>query len=384
MSGPTKVLYISQGVDLGGGEKGLFYFIERLNKERFEPLLLCPKSGPLARELQKIGVRSVISPFGVAKKILGFSPLISIFTVIRFFIIIKREKVGIIHSNCVSGLVFSVIPAKLLKIPLVWSVHGWSSGAGLQGVLINFLVSRVIAVSSAVKNFIGKPGKICPRKLVTLSLGVDLEKFRYLAKTGNIRQEFGINNDALVIGMVARLQEIKGHYYFLLAARQIKKEFPQARFMIVGAKLFSDSPEEGYPQDVKKWIKDFGLENETYRTGFRNDIPDILSALDILVLPSLRESFGLSLVEAMACGVPVVATRCQGPEDIIVDGVCGLLVPVKDATAISNAVSFLLRDKEKREAMALSARKRVEELFNLGLLTRKLESIYDEITREKR
>lgn len=383
MSELKRILYITDLVYLGGGEKGLLYIIEKLDKERYLPIVLCPRQGPLVEELEKRKIKVILTSFGIAKKIWGFFPLFSVATAIKFFKIIKWEDIDLVHANSFTALAFSALPTKLMRIPLIWNDHGWSSGAGIQGLLLNFFVTKILTVSNAIKNFISKPGIIPAEKIKTIFLGVDLKEFSNLNKSNLIRDEFGIKDDLLIIGMIARFQRVKGHYYFFEAAEKIKRRFPKVKFLVVGAKVSSYGHESRIPAEVSAWIKEFALEEDVICTGFRNDIPDILSALGILVLPSLRESFGLILIEAMAAGVPVVATQTEGPGDIIENNVSGILVPVKDSEAISKAVTFLIENKDKAEQIKLKAKRRVEELFNLDVQVKKIESVYEELTYKR-
>lgn len=384
MSKPYKVLYITKLVELGGGEKSLLFTVEKLDKNIFQPTVLCHKRGSLTFELEKRNIKVAIFTFGVAKKLLGFVPIISITSIIKFWNLLIREEIDLVHSNCFSSVVFASIPTKLLKIPLVWTVHGWTSGGGIQGYLINFFVDKILTVSNAVRKFILKSNRIASEKVETVFLGVNLEEYSNINKTDKIGKEFGIDKTSPLIGIIGRFQHVKGHYYFFKAAKNIKKECPQSKFMIVGTRIFDRKSDKGYPEEIKKWTNEFGLENDIIYTGFRSDIPDILSALDVLVLPSLRESFGLVLVEAMAAGIPVLATRCGGPEDIIEDNVSGLLVPVKHSGALSKAVLFLLKNREKTNEMVSIAKKRVKQLFNVDLQTKRIESIYDELISDKK
>jgi len=383
MQKKINILYISELLDMGGGERNLLSIVEKLDKHKFQPLVLCPRSGPLVRELEKRNIKFFIQPFGIAKKFLGFFPIVSLITIIRFGKLMFREKIGLVHANCFSGVVFASIPAKLMGIPLVWSVHGWTSGAGVQGLLINFFVERILVVSNAVRRFLCQSGLILDDKVRTIFLGVDFKVFQDTQKSDIIRQEFAINKDIPLIGMIGRLQAVKGHYYFLQAAQEIKKEFPQAKFLLVGARLFNRKSDEGYPQEIAKWIKEMGLEKDCICTGFRNDIPEILSALNMLVLPSLSESFGLILVEAMAAGVPVIATYSGGPEDIVEPGICGLLVAPKDSSALSKAALSILKNPEKAREMVSSAKKRAQEIFSLDTQVNKIEAVYNQLIHLK-
>ncbi len=381
MDKKIRILYISELVEMGGGEKWLFSIIERLDKKRFLPILLCPKRGPLVFELEKRGVKVVIKPFGLAVKFFGFIPVISPLGIIRFFRVIVSEKIDLIHANCFSAFVFSALPAKILGVPLVWNVHGWTSGGGIQGALINFFAARVITVSSAVKKFIAQSGMISENKIDIISLGVDLERFKGLEEREEMRKKLGIPKGTPLIAIVGRLQAIKGHYYFLKAAELLKKEFPDAKFLIVGARLFGHKKDEGYPEQVERWIKETSFESDIISTGFRGDTLDIIASVDVLVMSSIRESFGLVLAEAMAAGTAVVSTSCAGPEDIVEDKVSGLLVPVKDYKALADAVIFLLNNPDKKEAMIEAAKNRVRQYFSLDKQTEKFETVYSSLIK---
>ena len=158
MDRQTKILYITELVEMGGGERNLLSIIKNLDREKFQPIVLCPCKGSLTIELERRNIPVIISRHGIAKKLLGFIPIISILSIIRLWKILIREKIDIVHAHFLSSVIFSSIPTKLMKIPLVWTVHGWASGRGIQGLLINFFVNRVLTVSHAVERFINQSG----------------------------------------------------------------------------------------------------------------------------------------------------------------------------------------------------------------------------------
>ena len=377
------ILYITELVDIGGGERSLLSLIENLDKTRFRPVLLAPKRGPFTDAVEKLNGKLCLFPFGAAKKIAGAIPLVSLVSISRMWRLLKRENIALVHSNCFIGIVFACIPAKLLGIPLVWTVHGWSSADGIQGTLLNYFIARIITVSSAVKRFITKDGKIPPEKIELVFLGIDLKRYERTDPL-KIKKEFAIAENAPVIGMVGRFQAVKGHPYFIEAAKEIKKEVPGCKFLLVGARLFDRPSDRGYPDEIRRMIVGAELENDVILTGFREDVPDILSSLNVLAFPSLRESFGLVVVEAMAVGVPVVSSRCEGPEDIIEDGITGLFVPTKDSGALSTAIVSLLKDPARARFLASTAKARVTSVFDIKAQAKKIENIYAALTEKKR
>jgi glycosyltransferase involved in cell wall biosynthesis len=379
MSHPRRILYISELVELGGGEKSLLYFLERLDRTRYSPLVLCPEPGSLTDELRRLGVPFRIERFTPVRTLAGVAPLVSVGSILRVARVMRQERSELVHSNGYSGTILASLPARWRRIPLVWTAHGWSSGKGVKGRFLNHFTSKVLAVSNPVKEFLCKPGRFSPGKVETLFLGVDPDQVASARSSTDLRSELGIPLHTPLIGMIARFQAIKGHLVFLRAAARIKAVLPECRFLLVGADVFRLPAERGYTEQVQEWIRELGLEKQVICTGFRTDIPRVLSILDSLALSSYRESFGVTLVEAMAAGVPAVATRCAGPEDIIEHGRSGLLVPVGDDLALSQALLSLLKDPAYARRLADAARQRVRDHFNIELQTRKLERVYDEL-----
>lgn len=371
-----KILYISELADLGGGEQILLSWLEGLDRGKFRPEALCACEGPLTQKLRSMGVPVTVFQFGKTGRLAGFLPYASFACILRFSRLIFSARPELIHSNCFSGLVFSALPAKLLGIPVLWSDHGWTSGEGLQGRLIDIFAAGVTTVSEAVRSFLLGGGAVSPGKVTTVYPGVDIARFQKSGSSVEARGEFSIPAGAFVVGMAARLQEVKGHRLFLQAAAGIRDKYPDTRFLIVGARLFGRSADEGYEAEVAGWIREFGLGASVIMTGYREDMPRLFSCMDALVCASRRESFCLAVAEALSCETPVVATRCGGPEEIIEDGVSGLLVPPADPRAMADAVLRLLENREEAAAMGRAGRARVIGRFSPASAGR-LYGIYD-------
>lgn len=372
---PKKVLYISELADLGGGERSLISLITGLDRRDYAPHLLCAAEGALPETLRRAGVPVSIFPFGTAGRVLGVVPYVSPAGVARFHGLLRSLRPDLVHTNCFSGLLFSALPAELLGIPVVWSDHGWTSGAGLQGMLIDRFCSGIGAVSRPVRDFLLSGGRIPPGKVALLPPSVD---GGYFGRAGSgLRSEFGISPDAPLVGIVGRLQEVKGHRLFLQAAARIRARLPAARFLIVGARLFGRPGDEPYEAAVAGWIKEYGLEGKVVMAGFRGDMPAVYSALDVMVCASRRESFCLAVAEAMSCEVPVVSTRCGGPEEIIENGVSGVLVPPADPEALAKAVLDILADGRASGELGLRGRERVKRLYSPEAVSAALLGLYD-------
>jgi glycosyltransferase involved in cell wall biosynthesis len=370
------ILYISELADMGGGEQILLSWIKGLDRKNFQPAVLCSCEGPLPEKLRAMGVPVTIFPFGGIGRLAGFLPFISLCGVLRFLKLFQSMRPVLIHSNCFSGLIFSALPARILGIPLLWSDHGWAYGGGMQGKFINSFTAGVTAVSETVRGFLLGGGSIAPGKVTVVYPGVDTVRFRKSGESIEVRKEFSIPPGAFTVGLVGRLQEVKGHRLFLQAAAEIKKKYPDARFLIIGARLFDRRADDGYEADLAAWIKEFGLEANVIMTGHREDMPKLFSCLDVMICASRRESFCLAAAEALSCETPLVSTKCGGPEEIIENGVSGLLVPPGNSQAMAAAALRLLENRAEAAAMGRAGRARVAERFSPASASGRLRHIY--------
>ena len=180
--------------------------------------------------------------------------------------------------------------------------------------------------------------------------------------------------------MVSRLANWKGHKYFLEAAALVKRIAPDAKFLITGGPMYYN---KNYKRELIKYAEGLGLNHNVIFSGIRKDIPEIMSTLDIFVLPSINEPFGRAILEAMACGKPVIATNGGGIPEIVKNDETGVLVPLKDADKLAQAIIVLLEDKERAKKMGLAGRKRVERYFSLEKMVEKIETLYDQLTNIK-
>jgi glycosyltransferase involved in cell wall biosynthesis len=206
---------------------------------------------------------------------------------------------------------------------------------------------------------------------------VDVNAVAPAPRDETLRQELKIPRAPKVVTLLARFQEVKGHEYFLRAAREILNFFPDARFLIVGDNAFATAEGDAYQRAMLDMIgNDERLRARVVVAGFRRDIAPILRATDVLVCPSLFETYGMANLEAMACGVPVVSTNVGGPAETIADGETGFLVPPREPEAIAARVCELLANAELRERLGKQARQRVLEKYTLTENVARLEQVY--------
>lgn len=368
---------------LGGGETSLLNHLSKLNKEIFYPIVICPKEGELSDELTKKGIRveySAVNPIRRYGKLVTIYPLRQ---TLKFLNLLRKEKIQLINANGFHAMAVIAPAAKLCGIPLLWTCHGWWPTGRLTGMFINIFVDKIIAVSNFVRNKLETEGYVHPSIIERIPLGIDLTKFGDQKPSDMIRCEFGLNKNTPLIGMIARFQEIKGHHIFVQMAAEICKFHPETRFMMVGAEVFGRASESDYAHKVYEMIRAFRLEANIILTGFRSDIPEILGALDVLVVPSEVETFGMVIFEAMAAGVPVVSCAKGGPEEIIEDSKNGFLILEQNPIRMAQKVLYIVENPHVKKTMGVFGKKTVSRNYRIEDQVKKIESRYIKLLRKQ-
>jgi len=243
--------------------------------------------------------------------------------------------------------------------------------------LHRFIYNRVdtaFAISRVIKNNLIESTPLSEDKIEILHNGIVIDKFNPPnARRTQVRNEFGIDKEEIVIGMLARFSWGKGHEEFLFAAKELVEKYDNSKFMIVGE---PSRGEDEYARKIKALARNYQLADRVIFTGFRADTPDVLSAMDIFAFPSHSEAFGIALVEAMAMGLPCVCSNSDGVLDIAIDGKTSFLFEKQNGEDLKNKLSRLLEDKELRNKFGKNARERVLNNFDIELLTDKVITYY--------
>ena len=228
--------------------------------------------------------------------------------------------------------------------------------------------THIIAVSEGVRQHILAQG-VAPSQVTTVHNGADIARFSPPADLGAAKRAIGFVPDDLIVGVIARLSAEKGHDWFLQSVAPLAREFPRARFLLIG---------EGPLQaELEARAAQLGLAQQTGFAGYQSEIVPWLAAMDALVLPSTaREGFARTLIEAGAMGKPCIASPVGGNDEAIVDGQTGLVVPTNDVSALENAVRRLLANADERAVMGAAARARVETHFSVEAMVEKTEAVY--------
>jgi glycosyltransferase involved in cell wall biosynthesis len=235
-------------------------------------------------------------------------------------------------------------------------------------------VDKIICVSEATKKFSVEKRGISAAKLITIPYGVDLAKYR-LDKNSKKKTDLALKANDIVVGTVARLHPQKGHQYLITAAAEVVERYPNVRFVFVGDGILR--------AELERLVDNLKLKDKILFLGFRHDVDELLHTFDIFVLPSLYEGLPNVVLEAMACGKPVIATAVDGSPEAITDGVSGILVPPKDSDALSKAILHLLENKKMRVEMGKKSRKKVTDYFSLEKQMQQFQILYDHHLQQK-
>jgi len=243
-------------------------------------------------------------------------------------------------------------------------------------------VDRILTITYLMRDLALKTLPVNPDKIHALHYGIAADEL--YAKRGDpkeTRRRFGIPEDAFLIGLVGRLEISKGQEVLLRAFAHIHQKYPQARLLFVG-----DPPPEhsGYDQDLQNLARDLGMAERVHFIGFQAVTPPIFAALDLFVLASRQEAFGLVLLEAMAQGVPIIATRAGGVPEVIENGVNGMLVNPGDAAELAGAIERLTGDAELRGRLGGAGFRVVRERFGIEMHMIALERHFEEVIQTQR
>jgi len=368
-----KIIEVSSDTNIGGAGKCLLTLLENFDYDKFEVKTVLPKNSLLKPHIEKLGIE-VIEVDGIADKSLDFG------AVKELTQIFKREKPDLVHTHASMS---ARIAAKRAGAKIVYTRHSVfppskkiSKGLGkkINGFVNNRLADGIIAVAEAAKENLTDTG-VDEKKITVILNGVDgLER---VGDTEKIRERFGVKNGEKVVSIVARLEDIKGHMYFIEAADEILKTVPNVKFFIAGT--------GSYENTLKEKVKSLGLCENVIFTGFISDVDKLMNITDIQANASYgTEATSLALLEGMSIGIPAVVSDFGGNPGVIKNGKNGLVVPKKNSHALAEGIKKLLTDSECYKKMSDGAVKIFNETFTAKAMTKNTEDLYIKIIGKER
>jgi glycosyltransferase involved in cell wall biosynthesis len=377
----TRVLHVSHSAGLSGAEQALLRVVRPMDRTRFESLVVLPAEGPLCPALTAAGGQTCVLPirWWIPATNWNADYFASQFEGLEtrwqdLAELAVREKIDLIHSNTLVTIE-GALAAMALGIPHVWHSRG-SFGHGFPPVyadnlafyfsVVDDIGGHVACVSKSVLEQTRQYVRRTPCSVI--ADGLDLDDL--VCAQGADLKELDLAGDATLIACIGGIQRRKGQLDLVNAMPLIRREHPGVVLLLCGA--IGDAP---YGAEVQDRIDELGLRSSVRILGFRSDVASIISRCQIVVHPSYSEGFPLAVLESMAAGKPVVATHCGGTEDMIEDGISGVLVRLAAQEELAQAVCKLLTDPDRAQAIGKAARERAQ-LFSASACASRLQDLF--------
>lgn len=377
MTGTRKIRVlqtIRQGL-IGGGETHVLSLVGQLDTTRFHPIVLSFTDGPMIDQLRKMGVEHHVIPSLKAFDLMQWRKVKEL---------LQEEDIDIVHahgSRAASNLFF---PARALKIPLLYTIHGWSFHDDqpfmvkqLRVFSERFLTANMQRnISVSASNFETGKAHFSNFQSTIINNGIDLNRFNPENAAKDIRSELNIPAHHTLVGFIARMTAQKDPLTMIRAFAQVLQQRKDTTLLMVG--------EGELRADMERLVNELGIQEHVIFQPFRQDVPDILQATDIYCLPSLWEGMPIGLLEAMAMKNAVVVTNVDGSREIIQHMKNGCMVEARNTAMLSDTILNLIGGKDLREKLQNAALATVRQNFSVVEMTARVEQLYEEVLQLKR
>lgn len=370
-----KIIEVSSDTNIGGAGKCLLTLLENFDYNKFDVKVILPKNSLLKPHIDKLGTE-VIEVDGIADKSLDAK------AIGKLKKIFKREKPDLVHTHASMS---ARIAARLVGAKVVYTRHSVfppskkiSKGLGkaLNGAINNYLADGIIAVAEAAKDNLTDTG-ISENKIKVILNGVEPLERKSENQIAANRKRFGIRDGEKVVSIVARLEDIKGHEYFIEAAKMLLDKGINVRFFIAGT--------GSYKAVLQEKVKQLGILDKVIFTGFISDVDALMSVTDIQANASYgTEATSLALLEGMSIGVPAVVSDFGGNPGVIKNGINGYVVKKQNSAALADGLEKLLVDNELYSKMSAGAVEIFNETFTAKAMTKNTENYYIEVLGGKK
>ncbi len=372
--------------DMYGSSKVLLQAVTALKARGHKVCVVVSENGPLTDALALEGIETKIIRLGILRRrylnVLGLLNRAGVLTRAFFALkkLCKQNQIDIIYTNTAPVIIGGIL-SKFTGIKNVWHLHEILEPSSFMhrffGWIINATAQKVIVVSDAVYN--NWAGRIDASKMVKVYNGFETSDINVdvnvgaNANTNNIkplREQLNLNNNTILVGMVGRVNLIKGQSYFIQIAAAAKAAGLNCHFVMIGDAY--KGYEYLYPQ-LENQIAELGLQNSITNLYYQPNAASLIQQLDIFVLPSIKpDSFPVVILEAMAAGKPIIATNQGGAQEQIDDCVTGFLVPINDATIAAQKLGVLVNNPDMRTQMGQAGAKKLQEQFSLATFNKNI------------
>jgi len=357
------ILVLSTSSGPGGAERVISTLSAALDKDNFRVIVGLFRSGWLQTECERLCVETRVIPLGGPFHLKWFLACVRL---------IRKEKVSLIHAHEFSAIVYGWVVSRLLRIPFVGTIHGknyfWEKGRRRLAYRVVSRSGQLVVVSEDLKKFVADKVGIQVSQLRVIYNGIEPASPISEGEVDRCRAELGLKASDLIIGTVGSLYPVKGHRYLLEAMPDVLAKFPNAVLLVVGRGELEVS--------LKEQAKQLGIAERVRFLGMRQDVPRLLAVMHVFVLPSLSEGLSVALLEALASGKPVLATRVGGNTELVKHGETGLLVSSEDSRALMNNLIMILGDCKLRHRLSSQAADKVHTQFSLQEMKEQYREVY--------
>lgn len=367
MSKPVRLMQITHDLNIGGLQQVVVNLCRAIDRKKFQVSVLCLRDlGPLTSEIEQLGIKVILLP----QKEKG-TDYFSFFKVAR---ILRQERIQVIHTHNTQPLVDGTLGAILSggRQRIIHTDHAREFPDKKRYMFAEWCMShfvyKMVGVSEETTENLRRFEKIPRRKLLTIENGTDGSRFQISIDKQTKRKELGIPDAGPIIGVISRIEKVKGINYLLQCMTRVISEFPDITLLVVG--------EGSEKANLERQAKEAGIEKHVIFTGERQDIPEILQLLDIYLLPSLSEGLPMGLLEAMAAKCPAIASAVGGIPQVVKDGESALLTEPGQPESIAQVVVRCLKDEDVRVKLQNNAFEVFSGKFDVTSMSRQYMELY--------
>jgi len=382
-----KILYVHAKGEVGGSDISLLTILKNINRKVFSPNVIVPKKGPFFYDYKNYCENCEDIKFTVLKSPDNLMELLKILfwfipSIISIWKIIRKWDIDLIHVNTIV-VPSSIIAAKLAGKPVIVHKRELVVSNKIASWMLDFITflfaDKVIAISNVVKH---SSIKILQKKIVLVHNGVNLSDFS--TKDDNkLYKAYGIPRESLLIGIFSRIEPWKGQHIVIKALPKVLKRTGDIKLFIFGQ--YYTNKGRKYFNELKNIVDELELNKFVIFPGTVKNVNKVYNGFDIIVLPSVApEPFGRVVIEAMAAGRVVIATDNGGIKEFIENGKNGLLVRAGNLNDMENAITELAENPNLRKELGMNGRKTVQKYFNIALIAKELEKIYEDFNETRR
>ena len=362
-----KVVHLITSLEVGGAQHGMLLGLPRFDSDKYEHIICSIMDRmQMATQFRAVGIEVV--SLGLRKKT-------DVFVAQRLVSLLRRQRPDILHTYLLHGNVLGRIAGRLAGVPAIIGSERTIGQARRWGRLATKLtnpLTNAVEVNStlggnAIENDLGVPHE----KVEVVRSGLDLDAFANSTRRKDVRLSLNLTDDQHLVVYVGRLRQVKGVEYGIRAFAAAQSERPDMHMALAG-----EGDQLNY---LKQLANEFKVNDKVTFLGVRNDLPDLLSAADSVLMPSLNEGFPRTAIEAMAASKPIIATNVGGTPEAIIDGETGILVPSKDIESMTSALINLVNDPELQTRLGTAGRKRAVQNYSVENYVSRLDGLYRQL-----